>query len=131
MTLLLTKKEAAEFLGKSEVTIAYYAKTGRIRAVRDHAGRHKAILYRADDVAALAGRELPAEFLDTRRGTGVIITESVREARDRLLEALITACRESGLDEDEVQGKLSYFYSGLWNETEMALGRKAATVEGR
>lgn len=124
----ITRKQAAAILGKTEGVINYYVKIGRIRSQRDTRSRSKPVLFSGEDVAALAGGELPPEYFDTRRGTGVIITESVREARERLLEALIAACRESGLDRDEVEGKLSYFYSGLWNETEMALARESATV---
>jgi hypothetical protein len=119
----ITRKQAAAILGKSEGVINYYVKIGRIRSMRDTRSRSKPVLFSGEDVAALAGVELSPEYLGTRRGTGIIITESVSAARERLLEALITACRESGLDRDEIEGRLSYFYSGLWNETESVLAR--------
>jgi hypothetical protein len=119
----ITRKQAAAILGKSEGVINYYVKIGRIRSMRDTRSRSKPVLFSGEDVAALAGVELPPEYLGTRRRTGIIITESVSAARERLLEALITACRESGLDRDEIEGRLSYFYSGLWNETESVLAR--------
>ncbi len=118
----ITRKQAADLLGKSEGVINYYVKIGRIRSMRDTRPRSP-VLFSGEDVAALAGVELPAGYLGNRQGSGIIVTESVSAARERLLEALITACRESGLDRNEIEGRLSYFYSGLWNETEMALAR--------
>jgi hypothetical protein len=47
-----------------------------------------------------------------------ILTPRIRRAQHELLTALSESIKESGLDRDVAQGKLSAIISDIWNEAE-------------